>query len=1044
MGGNNLSLHFIAQPSSWPQGLDQGYEWLVIYQFASTHQLHHCLLVTVIVFWFVAILMPIGCLKSKASVKHAPSQLVMTLIVIVSPAHGLAPHCTSGKHTQQPEEGQCKVFLTSLQKLYLPLMHFIIPTPIGIKDLSTKIVSTSSSLGYPQPLDHAQVPATKAMEPNNLWEVLVPTAVPCTLSEVAIRGIKPSGNEASDQLLTVGFNASILSPSKYRDVEVYMSDALQHGPFLEWGDLLLMALMNGAGYDFGLPGCNMDISHCLARYGLGRSLAQAVTEQKLADFMSFVAKWCKDLCWVLERDPECGGHPPVSVVTSHQPDLAALATFCSQCLGWSMDNLRPRLMDAHTGAIIHSLLQIPGNIDGQALQNCLQVMNYCDGPLLLYEISLPHQHLPAASTDINNTHVGLSGEESDSTSLDMKVPALVLELSRPELVQGPTSSPTSQSILEGEDEGDMVIDLTFDTAYFDTGVIDLTEKIQSPNHPEKDSETYGDPGFKDAFEHKPNQCSDKALALYLSWRGFQEHCSQSTIDGIRAAFKMWWDEANGAVCHGDWHYSDVWHQWEGNPVHSAKVEDVVASIQHKISSDGTQQTHSGAMKKEYMDCILTWSQSLCLLDIPFKFVGLAMAGLESPLPGETLSNKMRNFELVKLKHRDVQFDNTAIDGMFLKYMQGEEHSLTLNDLNTYFEIHLRNRKVGTNGVLQPGIPLSHDTVQRWIDEAIVGVGISGRFSTHCFHQGGAQYQFMYAPIGQWWTLAQWDTLMCYLLDELYCYENKHSNALGPISQEADHSLASEGTLIQPASTEALCPAHASLTADVATLHASMNKMSASQAMMLEDVRDLHQKLGNMSNLLEKTLAPATAHGASPPQWSLGSPLDADNIHTSATAYQHPTSTQTSTIQLPPTIQFTPNAQSPLPTFHSQWMQFSTLLTPRTESWKDIICHWTEGEEWLSLTVPLKDWPHSWYNGPHGQKFNLKYYQRKVVATEYLDKFHENEKDFLKAYGSTARLGHTSLLKAILAAHKEYPRNGECHHHLINETQGNSSPTGSIV
>ncbi|KAL4080480.1 PIN domain-like protein [Scleroderma citrinum] len=158
---------------------------------------------------------------------------------------------------------------------------------------------------------------------------------------------------------------SIPSPSEYGDVKVYTSDALQHGPFLEWGDLLLMALMNGAGYD------------------------------------------------------------------------------------------------------------ILGNIDGQALQNCLQVMNYCDGPLLLYEISLPHQHLPAAPTDINDTHVRLSGEESDSTSLDMKVPALVLELSRPDLVQGPTSSPTSQSISEGEDGGDMVIDLTFDTAYFDTGVIDL-------------------------------------------------------------------------------------------------------------------------------------------------------------------------------------------------------------------------------------------------------------------------------------------------------------------------------------------------------------------------------------------------------------------------------------------------------------------------------------------------------------------------------------------------------------------------------------------
>ncbi|KAL4065099.1 hypothetical protein J3A83DRAFT_4100021 [Scleroderma citrinum] len=66
---------------------------------------------------------------------------------------------------------------------------------------------------------------------------------------------------------------------------------------------------------------------------------------------------------------------------------------------------------------------------------------------------------------------------------------------------------------------------------------------------------------------------------------------------------------------------------------------------------------------------------------------------------------------------------------------------------------------------------------------------------------------MYAPVEQWWTLAQvqwwggwadseqWDTLMHYLLNELYCYENDHSNALGPISWEANHSLASEGTLI---------------------------------------------------------------------------------------------------------------------------------------------------------------------------------------------------------------------------------------------------------
>ncbi|KAI6111554.1 hypothetical protein EDD16DRAFT_1485748 [Pisolithus croceorrhizus] len=56
--------------------------------------------------------------------------------------------------------------------------------------------------------------------------------------------------------------------------------------------------------------------------------------------------------------------------------------------------------------------------------------------------------------------------------------------------------------------------------------------------------------------------------------------------------------------------------------------------------------------------------------------------------------------------------------------------------------------LGANRVLQPGQPLSHDTVQKWIDEAVVGAGIHGTFSTHCYHCGGAQYWFMFAPIGQ--------------------------------------------------------------------------------------------------------------------------------------------------------------------------------------------------------------------------------------------------------------------------------------------------------
>ena len=53
--------------------------------------------------------------------------------------------------------------------------------------------------------------------------------------------------------------------------------------------------------------------------------------------------------------------------------------------------------------------------------------------------------------------------------------------------------------------------------------------------------------------------------------------------------------------------------------------------------------------------------------------------------------------------------------------------------------------VAPNGVLHPGQPLSHETVQKLLNEATAGAGVQGKFSTHCFRRGRAQYCFMLAP-----------------------------------------------------------------------------------------------------------------------------------------------------------------------------------------------------------------------------------------------------------------------------------------------------------
>lgn len=54
---------------------------------------------------------------------------------------------------------------------------------------------------------------------------------------------------------------------------------------------------------------------------------------------------------------------------------------------------------------------------------------------------------------------------------------------------------------------------------------------------------YSDPSFQAAFDWVPNHCSDKAVALFLTFNGFHQNLGQSTVEGIRAAFKDLWDNA---------------------------------------------------------------------------------------------------------------------------------------------------------------------------------------------------------------------------------------------------------------------------------------------------------------------------------------------------------------------------------------------------------------------------------------------------------------------------------------------------------------------
>ena len=56
----------------------------------------------------------------------------------------------------------------------------------------------------------------------------------------------------------------------------------------------------------------------------------------------------------------------------------------------------------------------------------------------------------------------------------------------------------------------------------------------------KDNE-YSDLTFHTAFDHILNYCFDKALSLFLTFKGFYQNLGRGTVEGIHAAFKDLWD-----------------------------------------------------------------------------------------------------------------------------------------------------------------------------------------------------------------------------------------------------------------------------------------------------------------------------------------------------------------------------------------------------------------------------------------------------------------------------------------------------------------------
>ena len=63
-----------------------------------------------------------------------------------------------------------------------------------------------------------------------------------------------------------------------------------------------------------------------------------------------------------------------------------------------------------------------------------------------------------------------------------------------------------------------------------------------------------------------------------------------------------------------------------------------------------------------------------------------------------------------------------------------------------------------NGNVEVFRECSHDKIQSLIDlfvkQSNISLGAGKHYTTHCFRRGGAQYRFMYAPLGKRWSLSR--------------------------------------------------------------------------------------------------------------------------------------------------------------------------------------------------------------------------------------------------------------------------------------------------
>ncbi|PPR07279.1 hypothetical protein CVT26_012439 [Gymnopilus dilepis] len=520
---------------------------------------------------------------------------------------------------------------------------------------------------------------------------------------------------------------------------------------------------------------------------------------------------------------------------------------------------------------------------------------------------------------------------------------------------------------------------------------------------------------------------------------------------------------------GPWDYDEATKKCKGNPARAPVVEDMLKACKNK---DGeSERRHSRAMSIEDMRRLHDYFSENCPvinLSMPFEDQREAIAGRGSHLFFNAFASSaftiwLRIGEVTSLQYRHLEFLTGSRRAPFSngephffrlnlrnrknwqKREKNGEHQLSGHKYNIYpqpdnpemdmythlldwldfYEQFLLGRPlepedylfptVGANGAsVQPSRPMSADVAQKKIIEWAKKAGIPNAelFTTHCFRRGGAQYRFMFAPVGRKWILARirwwggWaigehrDTLIRYLLDELWTYEQDHSDALRPNNPESNSFQPGE----QPVT----------ILEDVKQEISSHIRLEfANERRRMMDQVLAGGLVGPGMTGYRHMYPPLTAHAHQPlqptsfgPAVVVATPFAVPSISKSITCPTAREDCQTVIYPAPHSATIPPPDVKPILPGISRGSG--------ANAWKEVIRDWEHADPSRSLYVALKDWKEAWRKE---KSIAVKYNVRKIVALEFIETYQRDETSFINDYPE-CRKGFTPLAVAIRQRQQE--------------------------